>query len=115
MNKKFLKELKYKLIDKRLLFTLGGRNKSKITMQTSDVVVDAFIETLIDFIRRGERVNFERFGAFVIRYMKPTLCNTPPTRLRKVRVAKIVPGRVKVKFLPSKRHLLTNLNRELKL
>lgn len=68
-----------------------------LTKVDTEVVVDGFIETIKDALRRGERIDFRGFGSFSLKVRKPKKARNPGTNEEISLPSRIVPV-----FKPSK-------------
>lgn len=66
------------------------------TKKAAYQAVEAFIETIIDYLREGETINFQRFGSFRLKTVKER-----PARNPKTGESCIVPEHKRVKFTAS--------------
>ena len=78
-----------------------------ITKKAAYKAVDAFIETLMDYMSENEKVKFVRFGRFEMKTYKEKKCRNPQSGIECV-----VPEHKKLRFYPSE--LLTDRIEEMK-
>ena len=67
-----------------------------ITKKVAYKAVDAFIDTIMDYLGEGEKVKFVRFGRFEMRTAKERIGRTPATKEEYM-----IPEHKKVKFVTS--------------
>ena len=70
--------------------------KRGITKKAAYQEIDAFIKTIMDYLREGEAVKLQNFGKFEMKTAKEKVCRNPKTGQ-----SCIVPEHQKVKFTAS--------------
>lgn len=86
-------------MDKRKFINLYSQlSGQKIDKDEAKIDVEAFLELVTEFLKKGETIKFMNVGSFSILDRKPRVISNPATRERMT----IYPKKT-VKFIPSKK------------
>lgn len=66
-------------------------SRTGLTKQETETVVDGFIETVIESLKSGERIEIRGFGTFNVRKKNRRIAHNPRTREKVVIEEKYVP------------------------